>query len=318
MHSETNAKGKMVYLGGWGRSGSSLIANILGSIPGAMSVGELRYIWDRGVIENRHCGCRDKFQSCRFWSQVFSRASIPMDREFAERLSNTVGSNGIYAQLKHMLLGKFVKHNAAYEADNQILDKLYSAIAAESGCDVIVDSSKTPPYAINLEGRDGFDMFFIHLVRDPRAVAFSWKRKRDTGESADVSWFPRYSVIKSAAYWLGINFLGLLFRLRSPERYLRVRYEDFCEDPKTVIDEISAFCSIDSSQLNWQSPTSVTVQGQHSISGNPSRFRIGQIEIRADDEWREKMPRGAKWLVTALCAPLLAFFGYRLGTAGKE
>lgn len=317
MQTETNAKDKLVYLGGWGRSGSSLIANILGSIPGAVSVGELRYIWDRGVIENRHCGCRDKFQSCLFWSQVFSRAGIPMDRELAERLTKTVGSSGIYIQLRHMLLGQFVRHNAAYEADNRLLDTLYRTILAESGCDVIVDASKTPPYATNLDGRDGFDMFFIHLVRDPRAVAFSWTRKRETGEGTEVSWFPRYSAIKSAVYWLGINLLGLLFQVRAPERYLRVRYEDFCEDPKTVIDEISAFCSLDSSQLNWQSRTSVTVQGQHSISGNPSRFRVGEIEIQADDEWREKMPRGAQLLVTALCAPLLAVFGYRLGTTEK-
>jgi hypothetical protein len=51
----------------------------------------------------------------------------------------------------------------------------------------------------------------------------------------------------------------------------------------------------------------------HTVSGNPSRFRTGNIELRPDEEWKVKMRRADKNVVTALTAPLLLKYGY-LGT----
>ena len=38
---------QVLYVGGWGRSGSTLLDLALGQIPGFVSVGELRYLWER-------------------------------------------------------------------------------------------------------------------------------------------------------------------------------------------------------------------------------------------------------------------------------
>jgi len=46
----------------------------------------------------------------------------------------------------------------------------------------------------------------------------------------------------------------------------------------------------------------------HTVAGNPIRFRRGEIEVRRDDEWRTRMPRRSKALVTALTLPALARF----------
>src|SRR5438067_9142701 len=61
---------------------------------------------------------------------------------------------------------------------------LYRAIADVTGAKVVVDSSKRPSDAALLPLLEGVDPYFIHLVRDPRAVAFSWrgqKRELDQG-----------------------------------------------------------------------------------------------------------------------------------------
>lgn len=47
------AKIRVLYIVGSGRSGSTIIGNILGRIEGFSHVGELRYIWDRNIIESR-------------------------------------------------------------------------------------------------------------------------------------------------------------------------------------------------------------------------------------------------------------------------
>ena len=39
----------VLYIGGWGRSGSTLLAHVLAEVPGFVSVGELRYVWQGGL-----------------------------------------------------------------------------------------------------------------------------------------------------------------------------------------------------------------------------------------------------------------------------
>jgi hypothetical protein len=45
-----------ISIGGASRSGSTLLAALLGKTKGFMAVGELRYIWSRGYLNNELCG----------------------------------------------------------------------------------------------------------------------------------------------------------------------------------------------------------------------------------------------------------------------
>jgi hypothetical protein len=54
---------RVLYIGGWGRSGSTLLDLILGQAPGVFSAGEVREIWQSGLVENRPCGCERPFRS---------------------------------------------------------------------------------------------------------------------------------------------------------------------------------------------------------------------------------------------------------------
>ncbi len=48
----------------------------------------------------------------------------------------------------------------------------------------------------------------------------------------------------------------------------------------------------------------VTLGTDHTVSGNPVRFRSGSITIRSDEAWRSEMPSGNRRLVSALTTPL--------------
>ena len=65
---------RVLYIGGWGRSGSTLLDRLLGQAEGSFSVGEMRDLWLRGVLENRRCGCGEPFDSCPFWTRGRSRS----------------------------------------------------------------------------------------------------------------------------------------------------------------------------------------------------------------------------------------------------
>ena len=60
----------MLYLGGLGRSGSTLIERLIGQLPGVCPVGELVHLWERGITEGERCGCGEPFRECPFWQQV--------------------------------------------------------------------------------------------------------------------------------------------------------------------------------------------------------------------------------------------------------
>src|SRR4029450_12109098 len=60
----------VLYLGGLGRSGTTVLERVLGELPGVCSVGELVHLWRRGVLDDETCGCGSAFSACPFWSEV--------------------------------------------------------------------------------------------------------------------------------------------------------------------------------------------------------------------------------------------------------
>jgi hypothetical protein len=46
------------------------------------------------------------------------------------------------------------------------------------------------------------------------------------------------------------------------------------------------------------------------VSGNPGRFRTGDIKLQSDEEWKASMVRADNNIVTVLTAPLLPKYGY--------
>ncbi len=305
------ARQKVIYIGGWGRSGSSLLANILGSSPKTTSVGELRYLWDRGIVENKRCGCGEDFKDCEFWQQVLRRAGVEQSPSEARRYTELLGSGATLDQLIAMLTAGGKRYRKDRRKEINQLDGIYQAVGEIADVNIVVDASKTPPYALNLLTNKSIELYFIHLIRDPRAVAFSWARKRATREM-DNELLPQYSSLKSGIYWAGFNVLGLLFRWRKRANYLQVRYEDFCEEPRGTVDQIFAHCGEYDTQITWHGNRELEVKAQHSISGNPSRFNIGRVAVKPDSVWQKDMAARERRTVTAICASLFPWFGYKI------
>ena len=76
-----------MYVGGIGRSGSTLIERLIGQVPGACPVGELLYLYERGIAEGERCGCGQPFHQCPFWQQVGKAAFDGWDQVDASRIA---------------------------------------------------------------------------------------------------------------------------------------------------------------------------------------------------------------------------------------
>jgi len=291
---------QVLYILGSGRSGSTILANILGSCPGIVSVGELYYIWDRGFEQNRRCGCGEWFNECEFWTAVTSRAAID-----GETARDGLRLRGELARTRSVLKSSPSLSNEF----GSLIRSIYDSIAAVSGADVIVDSSKHPAYGNVVAATAGIDTSGLLLIRDPRAVAYSWARRRPQPDKPGEAYMATHGLVHSTAMWVAWNSLSeILWRNRTGS-FARMRYEDFVSVPDQVLGDIGRLIGVSLAPPKTDDGAFV-VSNSHTLSGNPVRFKTGPVFLRPDQEWTVEMPRGRRVAVAMLSIPWLARYGY--------
>jgi hypothetical protein len=311
----SDARTKVVYIGGYGRSGSTLLSQLLGEMPGVVAVGELFGVWSRNYVENQLCGCGLKFHDCPFWQDVTRRTfggepwEVPTGDLIAQKAKLIRFRHLPQLWLQVLRSSDYQSHLNEY---SQILGRFYRSIQAVSGARIIADSSKEPSHAWILQSNRMIELHMVHLVRDSRAVTHSWRRKKVRPE---VHWkvehMAQYSVVRSSMEWNLRNALTGTHR-NALASYTLLRYEDLVADPQSTLARIG-----DTVGEHWErdalpSGADMEFKTSHSASGNPIRFGVGRVQIKPDDEWVDQMKLWEKLTVTSLTAPGLIRFGYPL------
>ncbi|CAN5808103.1 sulfotransferase [soil metagenome] len=305
---------RVLYIAGMGRSGSTVLGNILGQFDGFFHGGELRFIWDRGLIENWTCGCGSPFRECELWRTIFQDAfggmgGVDSQEMFRQR---EIGTRTHHIPLMLMSPGRRLLNSRSGEY-LESLGKLYRAIQHNTGSSVIVDSSNFPAYAYALGMLRPIDLYVVHLIRDSRATAYSWLRKKlhaDAGSSQDSVYIRQYSPLDTALRWSIRNLATEVLWRRSAGRYLTLRYEDLITNPQRSIDSILEMLQTSPSGSPFTSEHEVKFGVNHTVSGNPNRSQTGTVRLRLDEEWKKKLKPFDKSMVTALTWPLLVRYGY--------
>jgi len=306
---------KVLAVMGSGRAGSTLLDMVLGSIDSFFSAGELRYVWESDAAEPR-CGCGELLSSCSVWQAVIygsstsGRCLADLGLARVRRLQSELG------RTRHTRSLLLADTRPSYRTDLRdylaAMNALYARIGEVTGASVIVDSSKRPSDAALLRLLPNVDPYVVHLVRDPRAVAYSWQRSKADPGAADRTdgRMPNRSAVLSTGVWVELNGVGQLVRRHfGPDRSLLVRYEDFVARPRRTVAGILAMLDVVADP-----PVShdgiTTLASNHTVGGNPNRFTHGPIQIRPDDDWRERLAMTDSWTCSALAAPLNAIYGY--------
>ena len=156
---------------------------------------------------------------------------------------------------------------------------------------------------------------FVHVVRDLRGVHLSqtakWRRK---GNKKHQGWFHRfihrnpvvngtYSFITVAIVWLRMMQLDDVYGGRYPDRYLRVKYEDFLEDPATVAKRMCDFVGVP------YQPSMLDVRFDNSSFAGLSVPRESGIDAARAQRWRRSNSL-AVWLLGLIARKQLKRLGY--------
>lgn len=310
----------VLYLGGFGRSGSTLLERLLGQLPGVCTLGEVVHLWERALRNDELCGCGERFHDCPFWHKVGEVAyggwhNIDLQQVLA--LKQSVDRNRFIPQLAAPRLRPAMRD--AVEKYVQLYERLYAAALQVSGASMVVDSSKHASLAFALRWSPRLQVRVLHVVRDSAGVAYSWGKRVPRPEvTGEEKYMPRYSPAGASALWSIHNALFELLAARGTPRH-RLRYEDLLSDPATQVREVASFAGLPPKATAGlvrtleESNGAIALASTHTVAGNPMRFVAGEVTLRRDDAWRTAMPARDQRIVRALSAPLRLRYGYRGG-----
>ncbi|MCH8332240.1 MAG: sulfotransferase [Bacteroidetes bacterium] len=301
-----NEKVKVLYIGGTGRSGSTLLNKLLGEVDDLFSAGELTQIWEQGFADNYLCSCKKTFSSCDVWSEIVQNGLPGMN---VEMINKAVQLKSSLVRIKNYTRRNTQDYKTnAYTFCNDYIQPLYKSIIEITGKKMIIDSSKMPTYLYLLSQCSDLELFVIHLVRDSRAVAWSsakggYKRMEIT-EKEELKRGNSY--YKSIKQWVTTNYMMNSLRSSLPQDHsLLIRYEDLIQAPKETIKGILDFAGMTDPLNFFVDERSVLLNRDHMVAGNRMRFTEGQIEIRTDEEWKEGMSFLGRSMVSLLTYPMM-------------
>lgn len=305
-----SAEPSVLYIGGFGRSGSTLVERVIQAAPNAISIGEAVHLWKRGIIGDENCGCGTRFSECWFWTAVGEQAFGGWQ---AVDVDDVLSLQGALDRQRHVW--RTVRPRGTTREDllryTSFYRAVYRAAAEVSGASIVVDTSKHASLAVALGNDPAIDLRVLHLVRDSVAVAYSWSKEVDyVAAGRGRRNMVRLSAPRASARWMSNNALLQLVRLSGTPSH-RLRYEDFVRAPTATVQDIWRALNLPGSYDIDLSPVDgVVLERSHSIGGNRMRFRPGPLVIRADEAWRDAMPIRQQRIVKTLTFPVRSWYGY--------
>ncbi|MGF1595322.1 MAG: sulfotransferase [Acidimicrobiales bacterium] len=304
---------KILFIGGLGRSGSTLIEKLLNELDQTFAVGETVHLWERGVAADERCGCGAAFSRCDHWEAVGQAAFGGWDRI---DLDEVIGLRWSVDRTRRLPAIVRAHRRGPDRHQRRYLDHLRPVLVAAAdvagGAEVLLESSKHLSTAALLALDPALDVRVLHLVRDPRGVAHSWT-KRVARPEADGEIMPIYRPGRTAARWVtdnaGFEALGRIVPT------LTLRYEDALADPVATLRAVAVLAGLRPEELDLRFIDGTTARlatPMHSAAGNPLRFGSPEITLRCDDAWRRDLAPRRRHLVTVVTAPLLVRHHYPL------
>lgn len=256
---------KLIYIAGYGRSGSTIFSVILDAHPQLAGMGEICHVLSEWAAPGRICACGEPYSDCDFWRQLHRQARPPL------RLVRQI--EGAWA-LPAALRGYYPLSDVPAYCNFQ--RRLLEHIRLHTGKPCVVDASKTAWFAmarpLALQNILREDLYLIHLVRNGLAVTQSQvlkgkNRDLETGVSrAGSAWLTIFG-------WVAANLAVVLLARQLPaDRVLRIRFEDLIQYPETVIRQIGAWSDLDMSQVLHRLEHDDPFPIGHLVAGNRLRF----------------------------------------------
>lgn len=311
---------KVLYIIGAPRSGTTILAELLNEVEGFFSAGELWHLWAAYSKDVGRCGCGVPPRQCEIWTQVIYSWSQRVQSQKYNLPEQIV-------RLREHLFGK-KRFWGRIDGKNQpapdillgyagAMQELYGAIAGVTGDKVVVDTSKRPRDAAIVNLARDIDLYFLHLVRDPRGVIYSRQRSRE--RRLRKNQHPRPQLAKHRTLLLGSDLLFWNLMNLEAERVSKTQpihkrlflaYETFTANPRAALRQIGEFVQEPCDHLPFTDDYTAVLGVNHVVHGNKSRFQSGEVKIISDQAWRNELTLTERMMAQLLTFPMMRRYGY--------
>lgn len=260
----------VLYIAGTARSGSTILAILLGAAPGVVAAGELSFFFRDVAPGRRTCSCRRATSECPLWSRVLA-ASGWTAREITE-LNEVTRSIDAHKSVPGLALGMVSPTRLARYCEAHA--RVVGALQQASGAHVVVDSSKYVARALALGRCFGGRLRILCLTRRPEGVIHSFLKPNPVEQK-------RSSVRFAAAYYPAVLAqLRILTRAHAGP-VLELSYERLCRDPTGTLAAIERWSGLDLSQPRERLMAGAAFDVGHLVTANRLRER-GSVSFRPE------------------------------------
>lgn len=315
---------KAVYIMSSPRGGSTLLSLVLGRHEHIANLGEVSFI-PKLLSLNELCTCQDQLNQCPEWANVFTliekdksvdMALQPYGLHLDDVMKHKSGTGKIdhkYQSRRRMFISKIrggidtamLKYQQSsgrflslpsikIGAENTLA--LYQAAADAWKKSVVIDASKLPRKAIHLYKNAPDKVRIIHLTRDSRGVSASRKSSQLQLENSAKRW----------NYYHNLS-MDLISKWVAPEHVMRLKYEDFVNEPDVHLRNICDWLEIPYSE---QAIDFTRVVESHSAGGNPTRFEFSEGIRPVDERWRTVLSESDLSIIENICGNISRKLGY--------
>jgi hypothetical protein len=265
-----------VFVGGCGRSGTTLLGAILGTHSECICTPESQFKTDlyHFLSQSDNPDFMDvlnritKLRRFRFWGFDIDKQSFP-----SKKIST-------YSELIFWIVKKYAektgKRNPGIWIDHTPANIRHTGILFELFPDARL----------------------IHLVRDGRAVAASM---------IPLDWGPN-TIDHAAHFWMKKILLGLEAEKKWQEKVIRVKYEDLVHDPEKMLKHICSYLNIDfQSEMIKGTDFRVPLYSseQHALIGK-------EPDIRRVNAWENTLKPRQIEIFESISGQILVTLGYSL------
>jgi len=278
------SKPTIIYIAGYGRSGSTLLDVILGNHPNVLSTGELTSVAQDSVLNN-NCSCGVSINACELYGDL-----IHNKNEIAQNMESIIRhfeSRGDYLRTTQSQVSQdnFYQYRSFHE-------QLFNDLSDSSGCQYIVDSSKTVGSTANRVRWlkfIGFDVKVIHIYKNLGKI---WQsvRKGSNHQLQDkqahkISLFaqlglrakqrvpnkagPLTFAVKSLVGWYLANKTARSYAgLVGEGNYMKLNYDKFITNPEKELNRLGYMLNLDVTGLVQIINNNDCLKVGHIIGGN--------------------------------------------------
>ena len=279
------SKEKAIFIGGCGRSGTTLLRIILGRHPLVWSGPELNV--HANILEAHY----------RRYPFLPKKAYLLYDEGVLTELASKF----------KVTKEEIVRIRDSSTSLPHFIDLLFSTLSRRSGKNRWIE--KTPKNVADLDFIFTYfpEATFIHVIRDGRDVAASLRNhpKHFIVNGVAVPSLINRPIEESVGRWLSDVEAGR--RFRGHPRYTEVRYEDLVKHPETVVSRLLGILDLPPDQGLLSPDGKELVEVIHFL---PSARAVEKINSESIGRWKKDISKDEALYIEKMAGPLLRELNY--------